>query len=149
MPSISIASCAGVSVTEPPRAVARRPKTSMIHALGEDEQMARDGVLLQMFLDQRRKSVETLAHVGMAERQVHVHACRNDDYDAFRRTAASPPPDWCPPVQKHAVHRPVRWLSSRPALAPRRTRQRAAAVPSSSRRRTPPLPARWPIARAD
>ena len=33
--------------------------------------MAREGVLLQVFLDQRRKSVEPLAHVGTAERQVH------------------------------------------------------------------------------
>jgi hypothetical protein len=110
--------------------------------------MARDGVLLQMFQDQRRKSVETLAHVGMA-RKVHVHVCRNDDYDACRRTAASPPPDWCPPVQKHAVHHPVRWLSSRPAVAPDRARQRTAAVHSSCRRRTPPLPIGAPFERSD
>src|SRR5690349_2120508 len=54
----------------------------------KDEQMAREGILLQVLLDQRRKSVEALAHVGVAERQVHLHACRNDDHDAFSLLAS-------------------------------------------------------------
>jgi len=61
----------------------RGHKTSVIHALGEqaqprpskqdlqkrrilaaeDEQMAREGILLQVFLDQRGKSIEPFSHV--------------------------------------------------------------------------------------
>jgi hypothetical protein len=45
--------------------------------------MAAEEILLQVFLDQRRKAVESLVHVRMAERQMHLHACRDNDHDAF------------------------------------------------------------------
>jgi hypothetical protein len=42
------------------------------------EQMARECVLLQRVLNQHRKPIHALPHVGLAERQVHLHAGRND-----------------------------------------------------------------------
>src|SRR5579864_1507737 len=52
------------------------------------EQMTAEGVLLELLLDQRRKSVQTFSHVGVTERQVHLHARRNDDHDAFSFAAS-------------------------------------------------------------
>lgn len=45
--------------------------------------MAREGILLQIFLDERRKTIETFAHVAVTQRQMCFHARRNDDHDAF------------------------------------------------------------------
>jgi hypothetical protein len=53
-----------------PRAIPKQDIKKRGILAAEDEQMARKGFLLQVFLDQRGKSVETLAHVGMAEPQV-------------------------------------------------------------------------------
>jgi hypothetical protein len=41
-----------------------------------------------MFLDQRSEAIQSFSHVGVAERQVHPHACRNDDHDAFSLLAS-------------------------------------------------------------
>src|SRR5947207_14242905 len=71
-----------------PRPIPKQDFQTRSILAAEDEQMAREGILLQVFLDQRRKSVETLAHVGMAERQVDLHACRDDDHDAFSLPAS-------------------------------------------------------------
>jgi hypothetical protein len=43
----------------------------------EGEQMARECVLLQRVLNRHRKPIHALPHVGLAQRQVHLHAGRN------------------------------------------------------------------------
>src|ERR1700730_11891171 len=45
--------------------------------------MAREWIFLEMFLDQRSEAIESFSHVGVAQRQMHLHACRKDDHDAF------------------------------------------------------------------
>ena len=68
----------------------------------------------------------------------HVHARRNDDHDAFSLPASCRfrSTGLLPPAQRHAVHPPVRSLSSRPAAARERAEQRAPgtsfAAPSAS-----------------
>ena len=53
----------------------------------EGEQMARECVLLQRVLNQHRKPVHALPHVGLAQRQVHLHAGRNYHHRVVSRSA--------------------------------------------------------------
>src|SRR6266536_5165689 len=99
IPSSSMASCAGDSITEPPgsakRGQKKLPRSMRLvnrHSpvpsqnrifiseafASEDEQMTRERVLLQMFLDQRSEAIESFSHIGVAQCQMHLHACRDD-----------------------------------------------------------------------
>ena len=122
---------------------ARPPKTSMIHALDEQAQPpvpSRNRIFKrEAFLPRKtnrwpekgsffrcfwisvaspsrplRMSVWPSARCTFSR----LHGTTIMMLSHYRRAAASLPPDWCPPVQKHAVHHTVRWLSSRPAAAP-------------------------------
>src|SRR5216684_7022252 len=53
----------------------------------EGEQMARECVLLQRVLNQHRKPIHALPHVGLAQRQVHLHAGRNYHHRVVSRSA--------------------------------------------------------------
>src|SRR5687768_3963102 len=109
MPSITVASCAGESVTAPPGSYMRgqtKPPRSMrlmnrhspfpsqnntfkidARLPRQGEQMAREGVSLQLLLDQRGKPVHALPHVGVTKRQVHLHARRDDHHRLFSCSA--------------------------------------------------------------
>src|SRR5436190_23452732 len=101
-----------------------------------------------MFLDQRRKSVESLAHVGWPSARCTFTPAGTTITMLIGELPLHLRRTWCPPVQKHAVHHPVRWLPSRPAAAPDRVRQRATALHSSCRPRTPPLAVGVPVDRS-
>src|SRR5262249_3795112 len=61
----------------------------------EGKQMARERILLEHCLHQDRQAVEALPHIGVTERQVDLHARRNDQHlvlssccATYRRTAS-------------------------------------------------------------
>src|SRR4030088_24849 len=53
----------------------------------EGEQRARECVLLQRVLNQHRKPIHALPHVGLAQRKVHLHAGRNYHHRVVSRSA--------------------------------------------------------------
>ena len=73
----------------------------------ERKQMAGEGILLEVLLDERGEPIKTFAHVGVAQRQMHLHACWNDHHDAA-------------PNQPHAagLHRDRRLQAQRPCGRP-------------------------------
>ncbi|MET4204733.1 hypothetical protein ABIB95_008781 [Bradyrhizobium sp. LA2.1] len=91
-----------------------------------------------------------LAHVGMAERQVHLHACRNDDHNAFSFSASCrfTSAGLLPAGAKTRRPSSSSIASSRPAAARDRARPRTPAPHSSRRRRAPPLPVAAPFERS-
>ena len=113
-----MASCAGESVIEP--SAPSRPQNTLFEPLGEEaqpvsipekdlddlrplasagEEMAAERILLQRALNQHRQPVHPLPHVGVAQRQMHLHAGRNDHHRAasrsetWRRTASGSAPN--------------------------------------------------------
>lgn len=117
----------------------------------KNEQMAREGILLQVFLDQRRKSIAPLAHIGLTERRCTFTPAGTTIMmpSPCRRTAVSPPPDCCRPAQRRAVHLPARMSPSRSAVARRRVTPQAPAPHTSRRRRAPASPVAAHFGRSD
>src|SRR6516165_5014101 len=53
----------------------------------EGKEMARERILLEHLLHHDCKAVESLSHVGSAERQVDLHAGRYDQHGPFSRSS--------------------------------------------------------------
>jgi hypothetical protein len=53
----------------------------------ERKQMAGEGILFEVLLDKRGEPIKTFVHVGVAQRQMHLHACWNDHHDAAPQSA--------------------------------------------------------------
>jgi hypothetical protein len=104
MPSINMASCAGDSVMEPSYPVIRGhtnpPRSSRLvnkHSPLPSQNRTlticarlplkanrwpENGSFFQRLLDEHGQSIHALSHVGVTQRQVHLHARRNDHHRA-------------------------------------------------------------------